>query len=230
MGEQLRKPEVLNSLAQQRYSFELLSQADLSSVLDHLSSSGRLTGLGRESFIDIKELPLLMDSPHVVFARSLVEAREATNELLRETSGLVGYITGGLEGGFLQIMLNGLVAGGEINTCIIGLEEEGYVASKGRESLFSTQEKTSLWMEMAPDDSIVFVIPPRPEMISADDYYDWIAEYLGIFRNGQIVYLGSKDDSLEVFAAHIRRAASPKHVLRVSVGKPPRHTSELLTR
>lgn len=229
MGEQLRKPEILNSLAQQRYSFELLSQTDLSHTLDHLISSDRLTRLGREFFVDIKELPLLRESSRVTFARSLVEARESTYQLLMETPGFVGYITGGLEGGFLQIMLNGLVAGGELDTCIIGLEEEKYVASKGREPLFSTQEKTSLWMELAPDDSIVFVIPPRPEIISADDYYDWISEYLGIFRNNRVIYIGSRDDPPEVIAAHHRRAASPNHILHISVGKPLLHTSELLT-
>ncbi len=233
MGERLRKPEILNSLVQQSYSFELLSQIDLSHILGHLISSGRLTELGREFYIDIKELqefPLLRDSPRVVFARSLAEARAATNQLLIEASGFVGYITGGLEGGFLQIMLNGLVAGGEIDTFIIGLEEEKYVASKGRGPLFSTQEKASLWMQLAPDNSVLFIIPPRPESMSPDDYYDWISEYLGVFKNGQVIYFESRDDPFEIIAAHLRRAASPNHILSVSLGEPPLHASELLAK
>lgn len=229
MTEQLRKAEVLNSLTQQRYSFELLSQNDLSLVLDRLISSSRLTELGKEFFTDVKEIRWFRPSPRVTFARSLTEAREATSQLLMENSAPVGYITGGLEGTFLHILLDGLVTDGRIDTCIIGLEEEEYVAAKGREPLFSTQEKTSLWTQLAPDNSLLFVIPQRPEIISVNDYYDWISEYLGIFRKNRVIYLGSKDDPQEVIAAHLRRAASPRHILHLSIGKPPLHTSELLT-
>jgi len=229
LGEQLRKPEVpYRSLARQRYSFELLSQEDFFRILDDLISSGRLTTLGKEFYSDVKEIPILKDpSVGVVFARSLDEARQRIDQLLAETPGYVGYITGGLEGGFLQLAIGALLGKGEMDPLIIGLEEDKYVASKGREPLFSTQEKASLWMRIARDNSIVFIIPPRPESIPPHDYHDWIAKRLGIFQNSRVVYFGAKDDPQEILIAHNRRAASLNHLVTTSFG-PPHHTSDLL--
>ena len=219
----------LSSLTKRRFDLEPLSQDVLVSVFDRVISSGELSELGQEFLVDCKELLWLRDAPNVLVASSLEEARDDVGLLLTEVPGRIGYITGGLEGLHLQILLNGLAAT-EIETFIIGLEEDSYVASKGREPLYTTNEKISLWEQLAPDKSVLFVIPQRPDFISPNDYYDWITQYLGLFRNEKIVYLGSKDDSPEILQAHQRRAASPNHCLNLSVGNPPLHTTELLVR
>lgn len=225
LKEQLGGIEDLSSLAKKRFDLEPLSQADLASVFDR--ASRRLNSLGQEFLIDLRELLWLRDAPNVRVASSLEEAKGGIARLLTETPGLIGYITGGLEGIHLQILLNGLIADG-ISTFIMGIEESSYSSTKGREPLYSTKEKVLLWLQFAPDKTILFVIPQRPDFLSPDDYYDWIAQYLGLFGNERIIYLGSKDDPQEIILAHQRRAASPANCWRLSLGKPPFHTSELL--
>lgn len=228
LKEQPGRIEVLSSLAKKRFDLTPLSQAALTSVLDR--ASGSLNSLGQEFLTDSKELFWLRDAPNVLVAGSLEEARDCVGMLLTEVPGQVGYITGGLEGIHLQGLLNGLTADRKISTFVLGIEESSYGEAKGRKPLYSTREKVLLWEQLAPDKSVLFVIPQRPDFVSPDDYYDWIAQYLGLFRNKQIVYLGSKDDSQEIILAHQRRAASPKHCLNVSLGIPPIHTIELLVK
>ena len=225
LKEQPRSIEVLNLLAKKRFDLSPLPQAALTNVL--YRTRANLNPLGQEILTDSKELLWLKDAPNVLTANSLAEARDCVGLLLTETPGTIGYITGGLEGIHLQTILNGLTTEG-ISTFIIGIEESCYSKTKGRNPLYSTEEKMSLWTQLAPERSVLFVIPLRPDFVSPDDYYDWIAQYLGIFRNKQIVYLGSKDDPPEIILAHQRRAASPKHCLNISFGNPPVHTSELL--
>ncbi len=227
--ERVLGDDSLFPLTKQRFDLEPLSQAALTSVLDRVISSGKVSELGQELLIDCKELLWLRDAPNILVASSLEEVRDHVGLLLTEIPGRIGYITGGLEGLHLQILLNGLTAT-ETETFIVGLEEDSYVASKGEEPLYTTNEKVSLWEQLAPDMSILFVIPKKPDGISSDDYYDWVTKYLGLFRNEQIVYLGSKDDPQEIVLAHQRRAASLAHCLNLSVGNPPLHTSELLVK
>lgn len=227
LKEQSRRIDALNLLAKKRFDLTPLSQTALTDVLDR--ASGSLNPLGQEIIADTRELFWLRDAPNVLVASSLEEARDYVGLLLTEAPGQVGYITGGLEGTHLQILLNGLTADRRISTFVIGTEENIYTSkAKNRKPLYSTREKVSLWGQLAPDKSVLFVIPQRPDLVSPDDYYDWIAQYLGLFRNKRIIYLGSKDDSPEIILAHQRRAASPAHCLRLSLGNPPLHTSELL--
>ena len=218
----------LMSLAKKRFDLEPLSPVALTSVIDRVISGGRVNKLGQEYLVDCKEIRWLKNRPNTLIASSLEEARDYIGLLLTEVPNPIGYITGGLEGLHLQVLLNKLTAEGRISTFIVGLEEDSYVAAKGRAPLWTTREKLSLWEQLAPDSSILFVIPRRPDFISPDDYYDWLAQYLGLFKNKQIVYFGSKDDPQEVILAHQRRAASPAHCLHLSLGNPPRHTSDLL--
>ena len=64
--------------------------------------------------------------------------------------------------------------------------------------------------------------------MSADFYYDWLTRKFSIMYNPKVFYYGSEDDSEEVQKAHLRRAMSPEHVIRYSVGDPPLHTPDLL--
>lgn len=232
MGNNLIERQVgidcLISFTQKRFDFKPLSKAALVDILDRTISSDRLTRLGEEFLTDCKEQLCMRSAPNVLIAGSLEEARDCASLLLTEVPNQIGYITGGLEGLHLEIALNALTATG-IATFIIGLEEDSYILSKGRRPLFSTREKVSLWEQLAPDKSVLFVIPQKPDSVSPDDYYDWITQYLGLFRSKQIIYLGSKDDPMEVILAHQRRAASPKHCLNISVGHPLLlHTTEML--
>jgi hypothetical protein len=231
-SERERRGELFDSLAKQRYEFELLSVSELAQVLRAIHP--RLNELGRKSFIDVEELMYLQDPPEVTWAPSLEEAREATGRIL-ETPGFVGYVTGALEMGphhkmILEMVLDGLSLRTYwwMDTFVMGIEGEEYVREKGREPLFSLQEKISLWKRLAPDRSILFAVPPKPEVISANDYYDWIALYLGFFRHPKVYYFGSEDDSREIIEAHHHRAFSPSRVLHRSFGNPPIHTSDLL--
>jgi hypothetical protein len=226
-AERQRSVELLNSLAQQRYDLELLSVPDLVQVLKGLNP--RLNERGKEFFTDIRDFLCIQNLPQATFAPSLEQAREEIDQLLTEIPFPIGYVTGALEMGFHhKIALEGLTVD-EVGTFVIGLEGEEYIASKkGRRPLFSLQEKVSLWMRLGPKKSVLFAIPSKPEWISSDDYYDWITQYLGLFKNPRIKYFGSEDDSWEIVGAHHRRAFSPKHVLRWSVGNPPIHTSNLL--
>lgn len=216
----------LFSLTKRRFDLKPLSQDVLTGVFERVISSGKVSELGQELLVDCKELLWLRDAPNVLVASSLEEARDNVGLLLTEIPGRIGYITGGMEGLHLQILLNGLAAT-EVETFIIGVEEDSYSIAKGRKPPYSMEEKVSLWEQLAPDRSVLFVVPQRPEFVSPDNYHDWIAKYLGLFGNEQIVYLGSKDDSQEVVLAHQRRAASPRHCLNLSLGNPPIHTSEL---
>jgi hypothetical protein len=224
--ELLGRNEILDLLTKKIFDLPPLSQAALSNVLDIAKS--RLNPLGQEILTDSGELFWLKDAPNVLVTGSLEEARSCIGMLLAKAPDKIGYITGGLEGIHLQIQLNGLTVDGTILTVIMGIEESGYSETKGRRPLFSMREKVSLWKQLAPDNSILFVIPQRPDFISPDDYYDWITQYLGVLKNIQIIYLGSKDDPPEIIQAHQRRAASQEHCLQLSLGAPPIHTTELL--
>lgn len=228
--ERLRQTEILDSLAGKRFDFELLSQPELTVVLRKKISSGELTKLGQDFLTDANELFWLRDAPRLCFARSLNVARAEVGRLLRQTSGNIGYITGGLEGLHLQRFLGGItISNFGIETLVVGIEEDSYTRNKGREPLFSTREKVSLWAQLAPEGSVLFVVPQRPGSVSADEYYDWITRHLGLYKNEQVVFLGSKDDPPAIKEAHLRRAFSPQQVLSLSIGKPPWHTSNLIT-
>ncbi|MBI3887495.1 hypothetical protein HY310_00310 [Candidatus Microgenomates bacterium] len=124
-------------------------------------------------------------------------------------------------------MLDGLVIC-KLKTFIVGLEEEGYTLGKGRQPLLTFQQRMSLWSMIAPNQSVIFPIPPRPEQISADIYYDWISKTVGVYKNPRVVFVGSQDDPQQIKDAHFRRAFSSQHVLQTSIGIPPVHTTELL--
>lgn len=224
--ESQNRGELFDSLAKKRYEFELLSVPELTQVLRGIHP--RLNELGRKSYIDVEELMYLLDPPEVTWASSLEEASEATGRIL-ETPGFVGYVTGALEmGPHHKMILDGLTTYWWMNTFVMGIEGEEYVRAKGREPLFTLQEKISLWKRLAPDRSILFAVPPRPEGISADDYYDWLTLYLGFFQHPKVIYFGSRDDPREIVEAHHRRAFSPSRVLHRCFGDPPIHTSDLL--
>jgi hypothetical protein len=178
-----------------------LTPQQLAETTERLIANGKLTQLGRQIFEDAREWLWVRDPPTVIFARSLAEARTEVGCLLGKTRGAIGYITGGLESGFHHILLNGLVSDG-VGTFVIGLEEDKYIAEKGRTPLFTTQEKVSWWRYLAPEGSVIFVVPSRPEELPPDKYYDWLAEYIGLYRNVRAVYVGSVDDPAEVRAAH----------------------------
>lgn len=220
----------LLSLAKQRFDLELLPPDALIDVLDRVISNGRVNKLGQEYLVDCIELIQLGNASNVLVADSLEEARDYIGMVLTEMPDRIGYITGGLEGLHLQVLLHSLTGGSKVSSFIFGLETDSYIVSKGRGPLYTTNEKVSLWEQLAPDKSVLFIIPQRPGFISPDDYYDWIVQYLGLYRNKQVVYLGSKDDPQEVILAHQRRAASPAHCLQLSLGNLPLHTSELLVK
>lgn len=166
LKEQYIASDMLLSLAKRRFDYKPLSKTDLTTVLNRVISSGRVTELGQEFLIDCRELQWLKDDPNILVASSLEETRDHIGCLLTETSGQIGYITGGMEGLHLHWLLNGLTAttadtAATVDTFIIGIEEGSYVVAKGRCPLFSTNEKVALWETLAPERSIIFVIPKK---------------------------------------------------------------------
>lgn len=154
-------------------------------------TKNRLTQLGQEFITDAEELLYLSDSREVEVSCSLKEAKASIKNVLSRQKYPFGYITGGLEGIHLHRLFDGLVVSG-ISAMILGLEESDYTNSKGRQPLYTTAEKMALWQKYAPSGSLVFVIPRRPDHISPNDYYDWITQYLGIWKNSKVIFLVRK--------------------------------------
>lgn len=217
----------LLQIAYRKFEYQKPDNYEWLQIIERLRQSKRIGMLGDQFLVDCRELPLFRAESMVKVASSLYDTKANIELKLNESHGLAGYITGGLEGLHLQMILNGLEIDG-INPLIMGVEEDSYVRKKGREPLFTTQEKLALWEKLAPDNSLIFVIPLRPDHINPDIYYDFISDYLGLFKNKRVIYLGATDDPPEVKSAHLRRAASPKHCLNFSMGQPPIHTSQLL--
>lgn len=210
------------------FDCELLGRIPLIKLFDKIIDRTPLTKLGEECLRNFQSTLILKDSPkNVTFAPSLKTARMTISQNLNDGGGPYGYITGGLEGWHHTIFTDATEARG-IRGCIVGLEQEEYIRKKGREPIFSFSEKASLWKNLAPEGSIIFPMPLRPESVSAGKYYDWIARVIGLWKNDRIIYMGSEDDPGYIKESHINRAASPQHILRLGIGVDVFHTSNLL--
>ncbi len=226
--ERAHREGLAQSLAAQRYNFDLMSTPHLHNAVSRLLSSGRLNDLGVSAYENIIDLLVCKQAPQAVFARSLNEARGLIREQLRGSR--LAYITGGLEASLYQVLSLESVPLDGVGAVAIGIEGEGYVRGKGREPIFTLREKVSLWMQLVPDhaQNTIFAIPPKPDELPSNWYYDWLAKYLGVFKNPQTTFLGLKDSTPEIVAALYRRAASPAHIDQRALGKPPVHTSDQL--
>lgn len=183
------------------------------------------------TLIDLADLLLLRDKPTTQIALSLRDSRHHIQEKLDGNPGVFGYITGGLEGLYLQQLLQGYELMG-ISGFLIGLEHPNYTSDKGRYPLFTMSEKMNLWGFLAPNNSLIFPIPKRPINISPDDYYDFIASHLGCYGNDRIIIFGAPDDPSEIKEAHKRRASTPNHCLSLAVTftrkQIPFHVTDML--
>jgi hypothetical protein len=217
------------ALTSERVTIDALSLHECRALLLHTAEEKPL--LFYNTLIDLADLLLLRDLPRTQIALSLKEAHQQISEILNETHGLFGYITGGLEGLYLQQLLHGYKLMG-INGFFIGLEYPDYTSEKGRYPLFTMSEKINLWKVLAPNNSIVFPIPKRPTDIPPDTYYDYIASYLGCYKNDKIIMIGAPDDPSEIREAHRRRARTSNHCLSLgitfSTKQMPIHVTNLL--
>ncbi|MCK9368517.1 hypothetical protein M0R04_00905 [Candidatus Dojkabacteria bacterium] len=227
-------PELQEALIEEKVDIEDLSLNECSTIL--LNAAEGKPEVLYNILNDLSDLLFLRKLPEVHLALSLSEAQKNIATSLESTQGVFGYITGGLEGLHLSALLEGYSAMG-VKGIMIGVEHPNYTSEKGRVPLFTMSEKMNLWKVLAPNNSIVFPIPKKPSDISPDSYYDFIANFLGLFGNEKIIYIGAPDDSAEVKIAHERRAYSPNHCLKLGYTFPvdasgeitiPVHVTDLL--
>lgn len=221
-------PQVVERVAEIPTEVQHLTLDQVSGALKRLAISNNLTQLGRNFYGDIFDQLSLQPRRETWVAFSLKEARGKITELLAMIYGNVGYITGGLESRHHQILLDSLSVN-RISAAIIGLEGDNYIRNKGRTPFLTYPERFSLWPLVAPNGSIIFPLPPKPDGIASDEWYDAITQYLGVWQNPQVVYIGSADDPSPIKSAHLRRAFSPRNVVHITLGLPPVHSSELYT-
>lgn len=219
----------LEPLIDQEFVTELIPIDELRDRVQALERDPRLTELGQSCMGSVYDaLHLRRPEWGIEIAHSLADARLKIFDHLARSERRMGYVTGGLEAGWHHhSLIDSLPIDPGVYGVAIGLEPDSYIEQKGREPIFDLQERVSLWHRVAPANSVIFTIPKRPDGVVADEYYDWLADQVGVLKNPRIVFIGGADDSMEVKEARRRRATSEKNIVEVNVGIPPMHTSDL---
>ncbi len=225
----------IQTLFTQPQNLEVKGKHFAMAAVERLLHSGRLNSHGIETFANVWDSLIIQNPPkHVSVMQSLEEARQAF-----ETKGLTslpqdrdayiyyGFMHGGMECGWHHtVIVQGISLGYNLSGFILGIEYPSFKTT--REPVFTMEEKLAIWNYLAPDGSIIFAIPPRPEYIDPDYYYDSLIRRLGLWKNPHILYVGSSDDPPNMVEARLRRVHSPVLYKKVSLAKGWTHISELL--
>lgn len=212
------------------YEPQAYSRGQVSAFVQTLQQSGRLNDLGLDCYLTVQELPIFVQSEGVAYAGSVAGAKHLIEDRVQGAGRGVGYCTGGLDFGWHHFnVLHSIQYKYELDGIVIGLEDPSYKNKlfPGTDPRIVMDHKIAFWQQVAPSNSIVFRVPPRPENISPDDYYDQLADYLGIYQHPRAFYIGASDDPESIHEARLRRAYSPAHYIRarIAIGS---HVSELL--
>jgi hypothetical protein len=225
-------PEVLavETLFSSTYEPHTYSRGAVSAFLQTLQHTNRLNEVGLDFYLSAQELPIFVQSEGVTYASSVAGAKHLVEDRVHGVGCRLGYCTGVLDFGWHHFnVLHSIQYKYALDGIVIGLEDPSYKNKlfPGIDARVVMDHKIAFWHQVAPNNSIVFRIPPRPDNVTPDQYYDQLAVYLGVYQNSSVFYIGAPDDPESIHEARLRRAYSPEQYIRarIAIGS---HVSELL--